>query len=53
MVDVFLEPFCEALNSIRQGDEGESKEKSQATSKLSQQGGERIEEHLKMIRMLI
>ena len=44
--DVFLQPPCKALQPIRDSDKGESKEKSKASSKLSQQRGERIEQHL-------
>ena len=45
-IDVFLESRCNTLDSIWDGNKGEPKEKAKATSKLSQQGGERVEEHL-------
>ena len=46
-IDVFLESRCNTLDSIWDGDEGEAEEKTKATSKLSQQGGEGVEQHLK------
>ena len=44
--DIFLQPPCKALQPIRDCDKGESEEKSKAASKLSQQGGERVEKDL-------
>ena len=46
----FLQPPCKALQAIRDGDKRESEEKSKAASKLSQQGGERVEQDLQGLR---
>ena len=43
---VFLQPHYKALNSIWNGDEWDPKEKSKTASKLSQEGGERVEKNL-------
>ena len=46
-LEVPLEPNSKTLEPIWDCDEGESKEKSTAAAKLSQQGGKRIKKHLK------
>ena len=49
-IDIFPQPPCKYFHSIRDCDEGESQEKTKTASKLSQERGERVKEHLKIQR---